>query len=62
MSAGPRKGAIQFKFHMVLPSIIKKKKKTHSNGSHDAYSASRLNIFVATSPVIDSGEINSAAP
>lgn len=61
MSAGPREGTIQFKFHMALASIIKKK-KTHSNGSHDAYSASRLNISVATSPVIDSGEINSAAP
>lgn len=60
MSAGPREGTIQFKFHMALPSIIKK--NTHSNGSHDAYSASRLNISVATSPVIDSGEINSAAP
>lgn len=34
----------------------------NSNGSHDDFSAPRLNISVATSAVIDSWEINSAAP
>lgn len=42
------------------PPIIKE--KNNRNGPRDPYFASRLNISMATTLVIDSWEINSTAP
>lgn len=49
---------IKFKFTLCCGTTNYCEK---SHESHDAYSASRLNISMATSAVIDSWEINSAA-
>lgn len=54
------KRRIWFKFHIKLWHYYSNYHK-NTDGSHDAHSASRLNISVATSAVIDSWEINSVA-